>query len=86
MDSFLSKIDPPIDYIGQSFSLKLMRLVFIVGYSIAFLVGLAMSNLKYTLILGIVTCAVCFLLTVPAWPYFRRHPLKFKKVVKEKRE
>lgn len=86
MLGILSKIDPEIDYIGQSFSSKLMNLIFIIGYTIALLTGLILSNLKHTLTIGVATCVMSFLLTVPAWPYFRSHSLKFKKVIKMKNE
>lgn len=86
MFSVLSKIDPPIDYIGQSCASKLMNMIFIIGYSIAFLAGLIMSDLKYTLAIGVFTCVSAFVFTVPSWPYFRRNPLLFKDSVKVKND
>lgn len=86
MLSYLKKLDPKIDYVGQSYAANLMYTIFIVGYSIAFLVGMIMKDLSYTLIIGIATVLISFILTVPGWPYFRRHPLKFRKATKEKEE
>lgn len=82
----LKKLDLEIDYIGQSYSCRLMTVIFTVGYIIALVFGLVLSNLKYTLFIGIATAVVCFIMTVPSWPYFRRHLLKFKKPIKEKSE
>lgn len=75
----LRKIDPPVDYVGQNYSANLMVLIFSTGYTLAFILGAVLSDLKYTLWVGVATAALCLALTVPAWPYFRRHPLKFKK-------
>lgn len=84
MKSFFEKLDPNIDYIGQSYSLKLMYIIFIVGYTVSLIAGLLMKNLFYTLIIGISVSVLNFLFTVPAWPYFRKNPLKFKKALKAK--
>lgn len=83
MFSFLKRLDQEIDYVGQEFSLKLMYLILIMGYIVSFAVGLLRKDLTYTLVLGIGTVVFCFVVTVPSWPYFRQHPLKFKKVRQE---
>ncbi len=83
MLKFLKKIDKPIDYIGQSYSYNLMVLIFGIGYFIALLGGLIFSDLKYTLILSIITLVSAFVITIPPWGYFNKHPLNFKKVVKK---
>jgi len=83
MLTFLKKLDPEIDYVGQSFSLRLMYLIFLVGYAISFVVGFLAKDLTYTLVLGVGTVVLAFVATVPSWPYFRRNPLKFKKSKKE---
>jgi len=84
MFSILSVIDQPIDYIGQSCASKLMNMIFIIGYVVAFIVGVVMSNLKYTMAIGVLTCLLAFVITIPPWPYFRRNHLQFKEPVKVK--
>jgi len=84
MFSILSVIDQPIDYIGQSCASKLMNMIFIIGYAVAFIAGLVMSNLKYTMAIGVLTCFLAFAITIPPWPYFRRNRLQFKDPVKAK--
>ena len=79
MDWLLKRVDPPIDYLGQAYASNLMTAVFAVGYILSFLLGVFSSNLMYTLVGGGITAVIALVLTVPAWPYFRRHPLKFKK-------
>ena len=83
-EGIMSKVDPEIDYIGQEFSERLMLLILSVGYAISLAVGLFKVDLTYTLHLGIAANVVCFILTVPSWPYFRRNALRFKTHVKPK--
>lgn len=87
MKSFLKKIfnfvDPNIDYQGQKLAATLMKLIFAVGYSISFVVGMIMGNLKYTLYGGIATLVINLLFTIPGWTYFRKNPLKYKKAKKD---
>lgn len=86
MISVLPRIDQPIDYVGQAYSVKLMYIIFAIGYAVALITGLVKSDLRYTLVLGIATCAVAFTAAVPSWPYLRRNPLRFKARAKAKEE
>ncbi|KAI4291356.1 signal peptidase complex subunit 1 [Pancytospora philotis] len=86
MFSLIRKINEPIDYVGQDLSLKLMYIIFAVGYTIAFAVGVSLKRLELTLIIGVATVLVAFMATVPSWPMFKRHPLRFKKAKKAKAE
>lgn len=83
MLTFLKKFDPEIDYVGQEFAQRLTYLIFLVGYTISLVLGFVTRDLTYTLVLGVGTVVVGFVATVPSWPYFRRNPLKFKKVTIE---
>lgn len=78
MLKFLEKIDPPIDYNGQELSKKLFYLLISIGYTISLITGVYLEDLKYTLILGIVTVFILFLVCVPSWRFYRKNPLKFK--------
>lgn len=84
--AFIKKLDPKIDYAGQELSRKLMHIILLVGYGLALLVGILLRDLTFTLVLGIATVVFAFLATVPAWPYFRMNPMKFKKESKTKRD
>lgn len=83
MFSLLEKLDKNIDYIGQEYSYKLMCFIISAGYLFALVFGILRKDITYTLVLSIGTVVFCFFVTVPSWPYFRRHPLKFKKTKKE---
>lgn len=76
----LKKLDQNIDYVGQEFAYKLMYLILISGFFLSLMVGILKNDLTFTLVLSVGTAVFCFLITVPSWPYFRKNPLKFKKV------
>jgi len=81
--NFLYCLDKPIDYIGQSFTSKLINWLLTIGFIIAYIAGVISSNLKHTAMIAIGTIVFTFVLTVPSWPYLRRNPVKFKKYKKD---
>ena len=86
MFPFVKKLDPELDYVGQELSQKLMYIFVMTGYLVAFLTGVILRDLTYTLYLGIATVILAFIVTIPGWAYFRKNPLKFKKEPKVKKE
>ncbi|ELQ74428.1 Signal peptidase subunit [Trachipleistophora hominis] len=72
----------PIDYYGQDLAKKAAYNILLLGYSLAWIVGYFMSDLRYTFITGIVTVLIAFIVVVPPWPFYRRNPFKFKKLKK----
>jgi signal peptidase complex subunit 1 len=74
----LNKIDLPIDYHGQELSRKLFYVIIYLGYAFALITGIALSDLKYTLYLGILTVSIVVVVCVPSWSFYRKNPLKFK--------
>lgn len=84
--SLLLRIDPPIDYVGQRLASTLMYLIFGVGYSVAFACGVLLNDLAYTMYIGGATLAVCAIVVVPSWGFYRRNPLKFRAPAKSKQE
>lgn len=77
------KVDPPIDYVGQELASNLLNIMFIIGYGLSIIVGYLLQDLKYTLIITVITIVTCFLTVVPAWPFYRRNPLMFVRVKNE---
>ncbi|KAF9762638.1 Signal peptidase complex subunit 1 [Nosema granulosis] len=81
--NILNKIDPPIDYHGQELSKKLFYLIIYLGYAISLVIGIVLSDLKYTLYAGILTVILSFIIVVPSWSMYRKNPLKFTKEKEE---
>lgn len=86
LGSLVTKLDPPIDYVGQNLASKLMYLIFGIGYTMALIAGIAFNDLTYTMYLGITTIAVSIIVVVPSWKFYRKNPLKFRAPVKIKKE
>ncbi|ADM11174.1 uncharacterized protein Eint_030300 [Encephalitozoon intestinalis ATCC 50506] len=84
--SFLSKIDPPADYVGQKLASDLMYLIFGVGYTLGLIVGVVLNDLAYTMYISIATLIISIIVVVPSWRFYRRNPLKFRAPVKDKKE
>lgn len=81
--NIFDKLDPPIDYHGQELATKLFYVIIYFGYAFSLAVGIVLSDLKYTLYLGVLTLALSIIVVVPPWRFYRKNPLKF---VKEKKD
>lgn len=67
----------PIDFQGQIQAKRNIYLIFGIGFTISYIFGIIMNDLKYTLILGIITIVLNLIVVVPPWPMYRRNPDKF---------
>jgi len=66
-----------IDFEGQRLAEGLATgLLAIVG-AIAFIVGYFLQDIKLALFIGLGGTALTFLVVVPPWPFFNRHPVKW---------
>ncbi|KCZ76535.1 hypothetical protein H311_02463 [Anncaliia algerae PRA109] len=75
----INYFDEPIDYVGQKTADNLLFWIFVIGYSLSLLIGFIMQNLKYTLIFGIITVILAFIVVIPSWSFYKRNPVEFKK-------
>ncbi|KAM0675942.1 hypothetical protein GVAV_000720 [Gurleya vavrai] len=82
----LQKIDPVIDYTGQATSEKCLYLIFILGYTAAYILGIILGDLKYTLYVAVLTVATAFVFVLPSWSCYRKNHAKFVEIVKEKND
>lgn len=48
--------------------------------AIAFIVGYILQDIKLALYIALGGSALVFVLVVPAWPFFNRHPVKWLQV------
>lgn len=72
-------VDPELDYHGQRLNMFLMYVIYLLGFTVAFLAGIFLNNLKYTLMVTVATIVLNGLVTLPGWKIYRRHPLRYKK-------
>ncbi|KAH6624956.1 microsomal signal peptidase 12 kDa subunit-domain-containing protein [Chaetomium sp. MPI-SDFR-AT-0129] len=59
-----------IDFEGQ-------KLVELLVNAVAFLVGYFLQDIKLAVYIGLIGTAAVFLLAVPPWPFYNRHPVKW---------
>ncbi|KAF7682891.1 Signal peptidase complex subunit 1 [Astathelohania contejeani] len=82
----LYSIDKPIDYHGQHLAKQLMYSILATGYFIALIFGYVFGNLYHTLCIGIITAIIGCIVVIPPWGFYRKNPVIFKPVIKQKDE
>ncbi|CAI0649964.1 unnamed protein product [Colletotrichum noveboracense] len=67
----------PQDFEGQKLADLLATLVLSASGALAFLVGFFLQDIKLAVYIGLAGTALTFLLVVPPWPFYKRHPVKW---------
>ncbi|KAL0635048.1 hypothetical protein Q9L58_005977 [Maublancomyces gigas] len=75
MDQIQSVIDGFIDFEGQSLAETLTTAILVLTGIAAFGAGWVLSDLKYTVYVGLSGTVLAFLAVVPPWPIYTRNPL-----------
>ncbi|KAI1213282.1 SPC12-domain-containing protein [Annulohypoxylon truncatum] len=80
-DQLLEKVrdavDGQIDFEGQKLAEILATAVLVIVGGISFLVGFFLQDITLALKIGLAGTALTFLIVVPPWPFFNRHPVKW---------
>uniref|UniRef100_A0A0E0BS37 Signal peptidase complex subunit 1 n=1 Tax=Oryza glumipatula TaxID=40148 RepID=A0A0E0BS37_9ORYZ len=66
-----------MDWQGQKLAEMLMQLLLVASAVAAFVVGYAMADFQLMLLVYAGGVVLTALVTVPNWPFFNRHPLKW---------
>ncbi|EQC41775.1 hypothetical protein SDRG_00638 [Saprolegnia diclina VS20] len=67
-----------VDYAGQALAEKMMRIIFIVFCTPAWIYGFFQQDFTYPLYAWGAACATAVVLTLPNWPYFNRNPIQWR--------
>ncbi|KAI5134105.1 uncharacterized protein NESG_00503 [Nematocida ausubeli] len=70
-----SKLDPPVDYLGQHLVNRLRHTILIISIIISFILGYIYNNIFIMGGVYVILCLVCVIITVPAWGMYRRNPI-----------
>ncbi|KAI0084546.1 microsomal signal peptidase [Irpex rosettiformis] len=73
-------VEGKIDFEGQKRVDQIARISLIALTAISFLVGFVLQSLKATFVLFGIGTTVVLLITVPPWPLFNQHPIKWLSV------
>jgi len=66
-----------IDFEGQKLAELLATALLATVGAISFITGFFLQDIKLALFIGLGGTALTFLLVVPSWPFFNRHPVKW---------
>ncbi|KAJ4304453.1 hypothetical protein N0V88_002066 [Collariella sp. IMI 366227] len=66
-----------IDFEGQKLAELLVNVALTLVGAVAFLVGYFLQDIKLAVYIGLAGTAAAFVLVVPPWPFFNRHPVKW---------
>jgi len=66
-----------IDFEGQRLAEFLVTGLLAAVGAVAFIVGYVLQDIKRALFIGLGGTVLAFLLIVPPWPFFNRHPIKW---------
>lgn len=70
-------LEGQIDFKGQKLAELLATALLITAGAFSFIVGFFLQDIVLALYIGIGVAALTFLLVVPPWPFFRRHPVQW---------
>jgi len=80
-DQILEKVrdaaEGQIDFEGQRLAEFLATAVLAIVGAVAFFVGYLHQDIKQALVIGLGGTILAFVLIVPPWPFFNRHPVRW---------
>ncbi|XP_063796684.1 signal peptidase complex subunit 1 [Pseudophryne corroboree] len=76
LDIFAS-IPTQMDYKGQKLAEQIFQGIILFSAVVGFIYGFVIEQFGWTVYIVIAGFAVSCLLTLPPWPMYRRHPLKW---------
>ncbi|PMD28343.1 microsomal signal peptidase 12kDa subunit [Hyaloscypha hepaticicola] len=82
LDQVRELAEGQIDFEGQKLAELLATALLAAVGAISFLVGFFLQDIKLALYIGLGGTALTFLLVVPPWPFFNRHPVKWLPVAR----
>ncbi|KAJ9111587.1 hypothetical protein QFC20_002562 [Naganishia adeliensis] len=75
-----------IDFEGQKTSERIARYGLIVSAVIAYIIGLGLGSVKYSMFTFGFGFLVVLLIAIPPWPVYNSHPIKWLPVRRLKKE
>jgi len=70
-------LDGQIDFEGQRLADSLTTALLFISGALAFIVGIATQEIHLTSYIGLGGVALTFLVVLPPWPFFNRHPIRW---------
>jgi len=77
LDPIRDAVEGQIDFKGQALAENLFTYLLSVVGVLSFLAGLYTKNIHNSLYTGLAGTALTFIVVVPAWPFFNKHPVRW---------
>ncbi|KIS70666.1 uncharacterized protein UMAG_12166 [Mycosarcoma maydis] len=77
MEAVRKLIDGHIDFQGQRLADRIMQEGLVLGATVAFLLGYLTQNMQLCMLTFAASTLVVALVTVPAWPMYKKHHVKW---------
>ncbi|KAF5647776.1 microsomal signal peptidase 12kda subunit [Fusarium sp. NRRL 25303] len=77
LDQIRDVVDGQIDFEGQKLAELLATVLLVISGLVSFVVGYFLQDIKLAVYLGLGGTALTFLVVVPAWPFYNKHPVKW---------
>ncbi|SPJ85789.1 related to microsomal signal peptidase 12 kDa subunit [Fusarium torulosum] len=77
LDQIRDIADGQIDFEGQKLAELLATVLLVVSGLVSVVVGYILQDIKLAVYLGLGGTALTFLVVVPAWPFYKKHPVKW---------
>ncbi|KAI1398934.1 SPC12-domain-containing protein [Hypoxylon fuscum] len=77
LDQVRDAVEGQIDFEGQKLAEILATAILAIVGGVSFLVGFFLQDIALALKIGLGGTALAFLLVVPPWPFFNKHPVKW---------
>jgi len=77
LDQVRDVVEGQIDFEGQKLGELLTAVLLGAVGAISFLVGYFLQDIKLAFYITLGGTALTFLVTIPPWPFFNRHPVKW---------
>ncbi|KAF8109615.1 hypothetical protein N665_0094s0081 [Sinapis alba] len=66
-----------MDWQGQKLAEQLMQILLLIAAVVAFVAGYTTASFRTMMLIYAAGVALTTMITVPNWPFFNRHPLKW---------
>ncbi|EEU39177.1 uncharacterized protein NECHADRAFT_102736 [Fusarium vanettenii 77-13-4] len=77
LDQLRDVVDGQIDFEGQKIAELLATVLLVISGILSFVVGYVLQDIKLAVYIGLGGTALTFLLAVPPWPFYNKHPVKW---------
>ncbi|XP_006013246.1 signal peptidase complex subunit 1 [Latimeria chalumnae] len=78
MFNFLPSIPTQMDYKGQKLAEQIFQGIILVSALVGFIYGYIIEQFGWTVYIVMAGFVISCLLTLPPWPMYRKHPLKWQ--------